>query len=124
MILESVESDRPKSIGEKVAEYLARPPQPILRFYGDFSTETSNGKRHLLFAVRNGLPLPLLYEICAEVRYNSSVDYIEKKDHIGPFSIDGWRITIDTVEPAQVELRAGLVPFEILTDRAKITIRG
>jgi hypothetical protein len=124
MILESVESDRPKGIGEKLAEYLARPPQPILRFYGDFSTETSDGKRHLLFAVRNGLPLPLLYEICAEVRYNSSVDYIEKTDHIGPFSIDDWRITIDTVEPAQVELRAGLVPFEILTDRAKITIRG
>lgn len=124
MILEIVESDRPKGIGEKLAEYLARPPQPILRFYGDFSTETSDGKRHLLFAVRNGLPLPLLYEICAEVRYNSSVDYIEKTDHIGPFSIDDWRITIDTIEPAQVELRAGLVPFEILTDKANITIRG
>ncbi|GAI56886.1 unnamed protein product, partial [marine sediment metagenome] len=30
MILELVEIDRPKSLGEKIAEYLARPPQPIL----------------------------------------------------------------------------------------------
>jgi len=30
------ESDKPKTFGEKLAEYLARPPLPILRFYGDF----------------------------------------------------------------------------------------
>ncbi|GAH67002.1 unnamed protein product [marine sediment metagenome] len=47
------ESDRPKSLGEKIAEALSKPPQPVLRFYGDFSTEMTNGKRHLLFAVRN-----------------------------------------------------------------------
>ena len=88
MLLTLVEVDRPKTLGEKISEFLARPPQPILRFYGDFSTETTNGKRHLLFAVRNGLPLPLLYGIYARASYNSLVDYAEKTDHIGPFSTD------------------------------------
>jgi len=116
------ESDRPKSFGEKLAEYLARPPQPILRFYGDFKTEESDDKRHLLFAVRNGLPLPLLYGIYVRAEYNSSVDYIEKTDHIGTFSIDNWRLTLDTLEPAVVEMRVGLIPLEIMTDRCQIAL--
>ncbi len=122
MFLELIEIDRPKTIGEKLAEYLTRPPQPILRFYGDFSTEISDSKRHILFAVRNGLPLPLLYGIYAEARYDGFTDYIEKTDHIGPFSTDDWRLTLDTTEPAQIELRVGLVPLEIVTDRAKISV--
>lgn len=116
------ESDRPKSIGEKLAEYMSRPPLPILRFYGDFKIEDSVDKRHILLAVRNGLPLPLLYGIYIRAKYDSSVDYIEKTDHIGPFSIDDWRLTLDTTEPAQIELRVGLVPFELLTDKAKIVV--
>ncbi len=110
------ESDRPKSLGEKIAEALGRPPQPILRFYGDFGTEMANGKRHLLFAVRNGMPLPLLYGIYIK----ADAEYIEKTDHIGPWSVDNWRLTLDTVQPAQIEIRVGLLPFEILTDRAQI----
>lgn len=116
------ESDRPKSFGEKIAEYMARPPQPILRFYGDFGTEVSNGGKHLLFAVRNGLPLPLLYGIYVQVSHDSFSEYIEKTDHIGPFSIDDWRLTLDTTEPAEVEIRVGILPFEILTDRAEIVV--
>jgi len=116
------EVDRPKTIGEKIAEYLARPPQPLLRFYGDFRTELANGKRHILFAVRNGVPLPLLYGIYAKVSYDSFVDYIARTDHIGPFSTDDWRLTLDTTSPAQIELRVGLVPVEILTDRAQIAV--
>ena len=122
MLLELLEVDRPKTFGEKIAEYLSKPPQPVLRFYGDFSTETANGKRHILFAVRNGLPLPLLYGIYIRGTYDSFVDYIEKTDHIGPFSVDNWRLTIDTISPAQIELRVGLVPLEILTDRAQIVV--
>lgn len=122
MILELIEIDRPKTIGEKIAEYLARPPQPILRFYGDFSTEVSNGKRHILFTVRNGLPIPLLYGIYTKASYDSFTDYIEKTDHIGPFSTDDWRLTLDITEPAQIELRVGLVPLEIVTDRVKISV--
>jgi len=122
LILQLLEVDRPKTIGEKLAEYLARPPQPILKFYGDFSSEVSNGKRHLLFAVRNGLPLPLLYGIYVEARYDSLADYAEKTDHIGPFSVDDWRLTLDTTSPAQIELRVGLVPLEILTDRVQIAV--
>jgi len=122
VILELIEVDRPKTIGEKIAEYLARPPQPILRFYGDFSSEVTDGERHILFAVRNGLPLPLLYGIYVKASYNSFADYIEKTDHIGPFSVDDWRLTLDTTSPAQIELRVGLVPLEILTDRAQIAI--
>ena len=112
------ESDRPKSLGEKIAEYLARPPLPILRFYGDFSSEVTDGKRHILFTVRNGLPLPLFYGIYVK----ADAEYIEKTDHIGPFSIDSWRLTLDNTEPAVVEIRIGLLPFEILTDRAQIAL--
>ncbi len=112
------ESDRPKSLGEKIAEALGRPPMPVLRFYGDFSTETADGKKHLLFAVRNGLPLPLFYGIYIK----SNAEYIEKIDHIGPFSVDDWRLTLDTIEPAQVEIRVGLLPFEILTDKAQVAV--
>ena len=116
------EVDRPKSLGEKISEYLARPPQPILRFYGDFNTERANGKKHLLFAVRNGLPLPLLYGIYVKASYDSLTDYIEKTDHIGPFSTDGWRLTLDTIDPAVIEIRVGLIPFEFLLDRTQITV--
>ena len=112
------ESDRPKSLGEKIAEALGKPPMPILRFYGDFSTEVSDGKRHLLFAVRNGLPLPLFYGLYIK----ADAEYIEKTDHIGPFSIDDWRLTLDTMGPAQVEIRVGLLPFEILTDKAQVAV--
>jgi len=116
------ESDRPKSLGEKIAEALGRPPMPVLRFYGDFTTELANGKRHLLFVVRNGLPLPLFYGIYIKATYNSSADYIEKTDHIGPFSVDDWRLTLDTAGPAQVEIRVGLLPWEILLDKAQIAV--
>ena len=116
------EVDKPKSLGEKIAEYLARPPQPVLKFYGDFSTELANGKKHLLFAVRNGLPLPLLYGIYVRASYDSLADYIEKTDHIGPFSTDDWRLTLDTTDPAVVEIRVGLVPWEIMTDRMLASI--
>lgn len=112
------EVDKPKSLGEKISEFAARPPQPILRFYGDFSTEEADGKKHLHFAVRNGLPLPLLYSIYIK----ANAEYIERTDHIGPFSTDDWRLTLDTTVPAVIEIRVGLVPFEILTDRVKIAI--
>lgn len=116
------ESDRPKSLGEKIAETLARPPLPILRFYGDFRTEAANGKKHLLFAVRNGMPLPLFYGIYVRTSYNSFSDYMEKTDHIGPFSTDDWRLTLDTAGPAQAEIRVGLLPFELLLDKAQIAV--
>ena len=122
MILQLVEADRPKTPGEKIAELLARPPQPILKFYGDFGTEMANGKRHLLFAVRNGMPLPLFYGIYVRTSYDSFTDYIEKTDHIGPFSTDDWRLTLDTTQPSQVEIRVGILPFEILTDKAQIAV--
>lgn len=116
------EVDIPKSLGEKIAEFAARPPQPILRFYGDFATELANGKRHILFAMRNGVPLPLLYGIYIKASYNSFTDYIEKTDHIGPFSVDNWRLTLDTTSACQVEIRVGLLPFEILLDEARIVV--
>jgi len=116
------EVDKPKSLGEKISEYLARPPQPLLKFYGDFRTELANGKKHLLFAVRNGLPLPLLYGIYVKASYDSLTDYIERTDHIGPFSTDDWRLTLDSTGAAVVGIRVGLVPFEFLLDKTKITV--
>jgi len=116
------EVDIPKSPGEKIAEYLARPPQPVLKFYDGFTTEVSDGGRHILFKVRNGLPVPLIYGIYAKATYNSFTDYVEKTDHIGPFSTDKWRLTLDTTEPAQIELKLGLVPMEILLDKTQIAV--
>ena len=112
------ESDKPKSLGEKVAEFMARPPLPILRFYGDISR---NGHQ-VSFSVRNGLPLPLFYGIYVEAVHDSHTEYIEKADHIGPFSVDDWRLTIESIAPADVEIRVGVLPFEVLTDRVKILV--
>ena len=116
MIIKIVENDTPRDVKTKLAEYVARPPQPILHFYGEHSWEGNTFK----FSVRNGLPVPLMYGIYA----NSDGDYRETTDHIGPFSVDNWRLTLDTRGPAQVELRLGLVPLEILTDRVLIAIKG
>lgn len=124
MILSLVESDRPRSFIEKIPEYLARPPKPILRFYGGFRTEQSDGKRHILFAVRNGLPLPLVYGIYVKGTYDSLTDYIEKTDHIGPFSTDDWRLTLDNDRATEIEIRVGLVPVEIQTDRVQLVVAG
>ena len=121
-MIELVESDRPRDISEKISEFLARPPQPVLRFYGDFSTEVALFKRQIIFAVRNGLPLPLLYGIYVFARYDAFTEYGEKTDHIGPFSIDDWRLTIDTLGPVELEIRVGLVPFEILLDKAIVVV--
>ena len=112
------ESDRPKSLGEKIAEYVAKPPQPVLRFYGDFSTEGADGRRVLHFAVRNGLPLPLLYGIYV----TANGEYLEKTDHIGPFSIDNWRLDMETKVDSLVDIRVSLLPFEILTDKARVKV--
>ena len=116
------EVDIPKGLGEKISEYLARPPQPVLKFYDGFTTEVSDGERHILFAVRNGLPIPLLYGIYAKATYGSLTDYVDITDHIGPFSTDNWRLTLDTTEPAQIELKLGLVPMEILLDKTQIAV--
>ena len=112
------ESDRPKSLGEKIAEYVARPPRPILRFYGNFSTDGADGRRVLHFAMRNGLPLPLFYGIYVE----ADGEYLEKTDHIGPWSIDNWILDMENKAESQVDIRVGILPFEILTDKARVTI--
>lgn len=122
MILELIESDSPKTFGEKVAEYTASPPKPILKFYGSARKEVAMAKRNIFFSVRNGTPLPLLYSITAEAIYNRFHDYCRKTDHIGPFSVDDWRLTLDNIEPAQLKLIVGLVPFEIETDTMMLSI--
>jgi hypothetical protein len=68
--------------------------------------------------VRNGLPLPLLYGIYVE----ANAEYIEKTDHIGPFSIDNWILDMESKGESKVDIRVGLLPFEILTDKARVTI--
>ena len=120
--LQLVEIDRPRSLGEKLAEYLARPPQPLLKFYGPIEEELAFDGCHVTFAVRNGLPIPLLYGVYVTIRQNSSVEYISKTDHIGPFSTDDWRLTLDRNGETGVEIRVGLVPFEILTERVQIVV--
>jgi len=116
------ESDKPKNLGAKIAEYAASPPKPVLKFYGPIHKEVDMAKRNIFFSVRNGTPLPLLYSITAEVIYNRFHDYRRMDDHIGPFSTDNWRLTLDNIEPAQLKLIAGLVPFEIETDTMMMSI--
>jgi len=111
VIINIIENDVPRSIGDKIAEFLARPPQPILRFYGAHSWEGSTFK----FQVRNGLPLPLLYGVYV----GSDGNYREATDHIGPFGTDCWSVTFDE-KPLQVSIKLGLVPFEIQTDRLEV----
>jgi len=113
-IIKVVESDQPKSLGEKLAEYLARPPKPILRLYGPLEVNRDS----LSFSVRNGLPLPLVYGVYISTDRG---DYMEKTDHIGPFSTDNWRVDF-THFPEVVSVKLGLVPFEILTDKMSVRL--
>lgn len=106
------ESDFPKSFAQKVSEFLARPPQPVLRFKDEPRWEGNS----LVFNLRNGTFFPLLYGVYVE----ADGDYAERTDHIGPFSTDLWRLTFDR-RPAKVSIKVGLVPFEIRTDRRVVT---
>ena len=106
------ESDIPKTFKQKVAEFAARPPQPILRFRDEPRWEDNT----LHFNLRNGLPLPLLYGIYVE----ADGDYAEKTDHMHAFSTDSWCLTFDR-RPAKVQIKVGLVPWEIQTDRRVVT---
>jgi len=117
------EVDAPKSLGEKLSEYLARPPQPLLRFYGEIGTEQSSEGVILVFSVRNGLPLPLMYGVYVNINYvGGGKDYISETDHIGPFSTDNWRLLIGNSTPANVIIELGLTPFEIKTDKVEVNI--
>ncbi len=60
--------------------------------------------------------------IYVQVSRDSITEYIEKTDHIGPFSIDDWGLKLDTTEPVVVEIGVGLLRFEILTDQARIAV--
>jgi len=122
MILQLVESDRPKTFLKKLAEYTASPPKPILRFYGPIDKKSGMGKRHILFSVRNGVLLPLLYSVTIKVNYYGFTDYCRKDDHIGPFSVDDWRLTLENIEPGQLTIILGIVPFEITTDTMMVAI--
>lgn len=112
MLIELVERDSPRSFFEKIPEFLARPPQPVLRFYGSAWWEGNT----LHMKVRNGTPLPLLYGLYVE----ADGGYREKTDHIGPFCTDDWSITFER-KPSRTSVKLGLVPFEIKTDQMEIT---
>lgn len=113
MIVHLIESDKPKLAMDWLSQLLARPPQPILRFFGDFKRDGNT----LTFAIRNGVPLPLLYGVYVE----ADGDYAEATDSMLPFSVDTWRVEFD-VMPASVDIRVGLVPVEFQTDRRKIAL--
>ena len=123
-LLKLVESDRPKSLGDKIAEFMARPPLPILRFTGEAKSDRVEGHRNVYFAVRNGLPLPVFYGIYVEAKDTETgvrVNYIEKADHIGPFSTDDWRLTLPD-RSVVVDIRLGILPFEIQTGRLSLAL--
>ena len=114
MIIEIVENDTPRDVKTKLAEYLARPPQPVLRFYGKHNWEGSTFK----FSVRNGMPIPLMYG----VYIIAGGDYRGATDHIGPFSTDNWKLEVDNTNLANVVIQLGLIPFEIKTDKVEVRI--
>ena len=113
MITAVRESDSPKSLGERVSEFMSRPPQPILRFKDEPWWEGNT----LHFKIRGGLPIPLFYGVYVEANGN----YSEKTDHMHPFSTDVWSLTFDR-RPSTVKIKLGIVPFEILTDRMEINL--
>ena len=49
-------------------------------------------------------------------------EYLEKTDHIGLSSIDDWLLDMGKKGESQVDIRVGVLPFEILTDKARLTI--
>lgn len=110
-IINLIERDVPETFRERLSQYLARPPQPILRFLGAQRWEGST----FVFSLRNGLPIPLLYGVYVE----ADGDYREATDHIGPFGTDEWSVIFDR-RPSKVSVKLGLVPFEVQTDRLEI----
>ena len=112
MIISIVESDVPRSIGKRIAEYVARPPKPILRFYGEHFWEGDTFNFH----VRNGLPIPLFYGVYVE----ADGDYREDMDHIGPFGTDNWKVDFDS-RPSRVSIKISLVPVEITVDKLVVS---
>lgn len=113
MITVLKESDWPKSFREKIAEFIGRPPKPLIRFEDEPRWDGNT----LHFAVRGGLPLPLLYDIYVEADGSEA----ERADFMHAFSLDRWAVAFDK-RPSRVEIRVGIVPFEILGDRRIITV--
>lgn len=125
MTLVLIESDRPRTLSSKLAEYVQKPARPKLVFLKDqikTSRIPSGGKR-VEFAIRQGSPFPIIYSVLARANndrglFEQLIDY----DHIGPFSTDDWVLEILGWEPDTVVLRLGIEPFEFQTDEVTIRI--
>lgn len=117
------ESDSPRTFASKLAEYVQKPAWPTPKFLKDQIrvSRMPNGGRRLDFAVRQGSPFPLIYNITARASNERLFEELVDFDHIGPFSTDDWVLEITNWTPEIVVLRVGVEPLEIQTDQ--VTIR-
>ena len=123
MALKLYESDTPRTFQSKFTEYVQKPAWPSLRFLKDQVQvrDQPEGTR-IEFAVRSGLPVPLIYAIYVEALGSSQSEKTYDYEHIGPFSTDDWVLEIREWEPERVEVRVGLEPFEVQTDSIEVVL--
>lgn len=126
MALKIYESDIPRTFHSKLAEYVQKPAWPSLRFLkAQVRVTRGPGRVRIDFAVRSGLPIPLIYAIWVEAYNTHEGEMLERGyeyDHIGPLSTDDWTVEISEWVPSKVVLRVGIEPFEIGTDRVEIVL--
>ena len=123
MALKLYESDSPRSFNSKLAEYTAKPAWPSIRFLKDqISVITQPSGKRIEFAVRSGLPIPLVYTIYVEAMRGDKSEKIHTYDHIGPISTDDWVLEIEEWEPEKVEMKVGIEPWEIGTDTVEVML--
>ena len=118
------ESDAPRSFQSKIAEYVQKPAAPTIRFLKDQIKveEVPGGGKRIRFALRSGLPIPLIYSVLIRAQGNGLVDELIDYDHIAPFSTDDWVADISGFSPDSVHLEVGIEPFEIRTDRMDVAL--
>lgn len=117
------ESDRPRKFASKLAEFVQKPAAPTILFLKDqLRVEPMPTGRRVVFAVRSGLPIPIIYTIFSRASDGRLSEEMADYDHIGPFSTDDWVLEITGWKPDTVHLKLGIEPFEFFTDEVSVVL--
>jgi hypothetical protein len=118
------ESDSPRTFASKIAEYVQKPAWPTPKFLKDQVkvSPMPNGGRRLDFAIRQGTPFPIIYNITARAENDQHFEELVDFDHVGPFSTDDWVLEITGWTPEIVVLKVGIEPFEFQTDEVRVKV--
>lgn len=113
----------PKRVPREFSRFFAHPSRPRFVFAPDIELEEGPEQVHVKFSVLNHLPTPIFYSVSTEVFTEGLKEYSHEVNFIWPLCRDDWRLTLDKQSaPRQVELRLGLQPFEVCTDRKVIIV--